>query len=54
MYYLDFRDFQIIGTSPEILVRVEDGVVMTRPLAGTRPRAAPPLRMLPGKRTPQR
>jgi anthranilate synthase component 1 len=38
MYYLDFNDFQIIGTSPEILVRVEDGMVMTRPLAGTRPR----------------
>jgi anthranilate synthase component I len=38
MYFLDFMDFQIIGTSPEILVRVEDGLVMTRPLAGTRPR----------------
>jgi anthranilate synthase component I len=38
MYYLDFGDFQIIGASPEILVRVEDGQVMTRPLAGTRPR----------------
>jgi anthranilate synthase component 1 len=38
MYFLDFVDFQIIGTSPEILVRVEDGRVMTRPLAGTRPR----------------
>jgi anthranilate synthase component 1 len=38
MYYLDFKDFQIIGASPEILVRVEDGTVMTRPLAGTRPR----------------
>jgi anthranilate synthase component 1 len=38
MYYLNFVDFQIIGASPEILVRVEDGVVMTRPLAGTRPR----------------
>jgi anthranilate synthase component I len=42
MYYLDFHDFQIIGTSPEILVRVEDGVVMTRPLAGTRPRGKTP------------
>ncbi len=42
MYYLDFQDFQIIGTSPEILVRVEDGQVMTRPLAGTRPRGATP------------
>jgi anthranilate synthase component 1 len=42
MYYLDFRDFQIVGTSPEILVRVEDGNVMTRPLAGTRPRGKTP------------
>ncbi|HSW57646.1 MAG TPA: anthranilate synthase component I family protein, partial [Dehalococcoidales bacterium] len=42
MYYLDFKDFQIIGTSPEILVRVEDGTVMTRPLAGTRPRGRTP------------
>ncbi len=38
MFYLDFLDFQIVGASPEILVRVEDGNVMTRPLAGTRPR----------------
>jgi anthranilate synthase component 1 len=38
MYYLDLKDFQIVGSSPEILVRVEDGVVMTRPLAGTRRR----------------
>ena len=38
MYYLDFKNFHIIGASPEILVRVEDGQVMTRPLAGTRPR----------------
>jgi anthranilate synthase component I len=42
MYFLDFKDFQIIGTSPEILVRVEDGTVMTRPLAGTRPRGKTP------------
>jgi len=40
MYYLDFQDFQIIGSSPEILVRVENGLVTTRPLAGTRPRGA--------------
>ncbi len=38
MLFLDFNDFHIIGASPEILVRVEDGLVMTRPLAGTRPR----------------
>ena len=38
MFFLDFADFYLIGASPEILVRVEDGVVITRPLAGTRPR----------------
>ncbi len=38
MFFLDFKDFQVIGASPEILVRVENGMVMTRPLAGTRPR----------------
>ena len=42
MFFLDFTDFHIIGTSPEILVRVEDGVVTTRPLAGTRPRGKNP------------
>ncbi|MBL7165997.1 MAG: anthranilate synthase component I [Dehalococcoidales bacterium] len=42
MFFLDFKDFHIIGASPEILVRVEDGAVMTRPLAGTRPRGKDP------------
>ena len=42
MFYLDFNDFQIVGASPEVLVRVEDGNVMTRPLAGTRPRGKTP------------
>ena len=42
MFFLDFNDFYIIGASPEVLVRVEDGVVMTRPLAGTRPRGKTP------------
>ncbi|MBM3154985.1 MAG: anthranilate synthase component I [Chloroflexi bacterium] len=42
MFFLDFTDFCIIGASPEILVRVEDGIVMTRPLAGTRPRGKNP------------
>ncbi len=42
MFFFDFNDFQIIGASPEILVRVEDGAVMTRPLAGTRPRGKTP------------
>jgi anthranilate synthase component 1 len=38
MYFLELKDFQIVGSSPEILVRVEDGTVLTRPLAGTRRR----------------
>jgi anthranilate synthase component 1 len=38
MFFLDFTDFHIIGASPEVLVRVDDGKVMTRPLAGTKPR----------------
>lgn len=38
MFYLDLGDFHLAGASPEMLVRVEDGVVRTRPLAGTRPR----------------
>jgi anthranilate synthase component 1 len=42
MFFLDFADFCLIGASPEILVKVEDGVVMTRPLAGTRPRGKSP------------
>lgn len=42
MFFFDFNDFYIIGASPEILVRVEDGMVMTRPLAGTRPRGQSP------------
>ena len=42
MFFLDCMDFHIIGASPEILVRVEDGIVMTRPLAGTRPRGSTP------------
>jgi len=42
MFYLDLTDFYIIGASPEILVRVEDGIVTTRPLAGTRPRGKTP------------
>ena len=38
MFYLDLQDFQIIGASPELLVRVEDGEVTIHPIAGTRPR----------------
>jgi len=38
MYFLDLEDFQIVGSSPEILVRLEDNIVTVRPIAGTRPR----------------
>ncbi|MCD4779396.1 MAG: anthranilate synthase component I [Candidatus Omnitrophica bacterium] len=38
MYYLNYDDIQIIGSSPELLVRCENGIVETRPIAGTRPR----------------
>ena len=38
MFYLNFNGIQIIGSSPELLVRCENGVVETRPIAGTRPR----------------
>ena len=38
MYFLDLDEFQIVGSSPEILVRLEDGVVTVRPIAGTRRR----------------
>jgi len=40
LYYMNFPDFQIVGSSPEILVRLRDGKVTIRPLAGTRPRGA--------------
>ena len=38
MFYFNFDDFQIIGSSPEILVRLRDNKVTIRPIAGTRPR----------------
>ncbi len=38
MYFLDLGGFQIVGSSPEILTRLEDGVVTVRPIAGTRRR----------------
>ncbi len=40
LFYLPHGDFSLIGSSPEILVRVEDGMVTIRPLAGTRRRGA--------------
>jgi anthranilate synthase component 1 len=42
MFYFNFGGFQVVGASPEILVRVMDGEVTIRPIAGTRPRGATP------------
>jgi anthranilate synthase component 1 len=42
LYYLAFDGFAVAGSSPEILVRVRDGRVTIRPIAGTRPRGATP------------
>ncbi len=38
MYYLKLNDYRIVGSSPEMLTRVEDGIVETCPIAGTKPR----------------
>ena len=38
MFFFNFQDFQIIGASPEILVRLRDDKITVRPIAGTRPR----------------
>ena len=38
MFYYDLGDFQVVGSSPEILVRLEEDTVTVRPIAGTRPR----------------
>ncbi|ARJ68456.1 anthranilate synthase component I [Paracoccus contaminans] len=42
MFFLNMGGFQIVGASPEILVRVRGGEVTIRPIAGTRPRGATP------------
>ena len=42
MFLLRFDDFAVVGASPEVLVRVEDGEILLRPIAGTRPRGATP------------
>ena len=42
LFFLDFGGFAVVGSSPEILVRLRDGVVTIRPLAGTRRRGATP------------
>jgi len=43
LYFLDLPGFALVGSSPEILVRVRDGEVTIRPIAGTRPRGATPV-----------
>ncbi|MCY4578011.1 MAG: anthranilate synthase component I [Chloroflexi bacterium] len=40
MYFLELDGFQIVGASPEMLVQVENGMVSTNPIAGTRPRGS--------------
>ena len=42
LYYLNFSDFAVVGSSPEILVRLRGGEVTIRPIAGTRPRGETP------------
>jgi anthranilate synthase component 1 len=42
MFFFNFGGFQVVGASPEILVRLRDGEVTIRPIAGTRPRGATP------------
>jgi anthranilate synthase component 1 len=42
MFYLSFGDLKLVGASPEVMVRVEDGVVTVRPIAGTRRRGRTP------------
>jgi anthranilate synthase component I len=42
LYFLDFGGFAVAGSSPEILVRMRDGTVTIRPIAGTRPRGETP------------
>ena len=38
MFYFNFEDFKILGSSPEILVRLRNNFITVRPIAGTRPR----------------
>jgi len=42
MFYVDLKDFQIVGASPEMLVKVDKGIVYTHPIAGTRKRGRTP------------
>ena len=40
MYFFDFGDYAVLGSSPESLIKAVDGTVITNPIAGTRPRGA--------------
>ena len=51
MYFMDLDEFQIVSSSPEILARVEDGVITNRPLAGTRRRGYTPEEDRPWRRS---
>ncbi len=42
MYFMDFADYQVVGSSPEVLVRKEDDSITLRPIAGTRVRGKTP------------
>ena len=44
LFLLDFDDFSICGSSPEVMVRLTDGEILLRPIAGTRKRGKTPLR----------
>ncbi len=43
MYYIDFGEYQLVGSSPELLVKVKENIVETCPIAGTRPRGQNPV-----------
>ncbi|MFN3377794.1 MAG: chorismate-binding protein, partial [Burkholderiaceae bacterium] len=42
LFFLNLDGFNLVGSSPEILVRLRDGKITIRPIAGTRPRGATP------------
>ena len=44
MFYFNYEDFNVLGSSPEILVRLRKGEITIRPIAGTRPRGKNPKR----------
>ena len=51
MYYLDLDGFQIVGAAIESVVKVEDGIASTHPIAGTRPRGEHRARTTPTRRS---